>query len=138
MENKRTAATGTFLLLAAMMLSILSGCSYVTVDTKQFLGMPLYQPTNPATIQFLREPPMRPHIRLGEIFAEPQGNPPVTEIEQKMLQAAAKMGADAAVLVADRTMRMGAVVSGPWYGRQISPDFQRVIIAVAIKYTDQQ
>ncbi len=97
----------------------------------------LYPPTNPANLQLLREPPMRPHIRLGEIFAEPEGNPPITEIEQKLLQAAAKMGADAAVLVADRTMRMGAVVSGPWYGRQISPDFQRVIIVVAIKYTDQ-
>ncbi len=137
MKNKQRPANAVFVLLASMAIVFATGCSYVTVDAKQFLGVPLYPPTNSSNLQLLREPPMRPHIRLGEIFAEPQGNPPVTEIEQKLLQAAAKMGADAAVLVADRTMRMGAVVSGPWYGRQISPDFQRVIIVVAIKYTDQ-
>lgn len=113
MKNKQRPANAVLVLLASMAIVFATGCSYVTVDAKQFLGVPLYPPTNPANLQLLREPPMRPHIRLGEIFAEPQGNPPVTEIEQKLLKAAAKMGADAAVLVADRTMRMGAVVSGP-------------------------
>jgi hypothetical protein len=138
MKNERRAAQSTVGILVSLMLLLLAGCSYVTVDTRQYLGMPQYPPTNLANVPLLREPPTRPHIRIAEIFVEPQGNPPVTEIEQKLLQAAAKIGADAAVLVADRTMRMGAFVSGPWYGRQISPDFQRVIIAVAIKYTDQQ
>jgi len=50
-------------------------------------------------------------------------------------QLRGRAAADAAVIVADRTMRMGAIISGPWYGREISPELQRVVIAVAIKYT---
>ena len=123
------------LLLALATLSFLLGCNYVSVNSKPYLGVPPYSPTNPADVEILRTEPLRPHERLGEITLEPTGSPPVAEMEQKLREAAAKMGADAAVLVADRTMRMGATVSGPWYGRQISPDFQRVIIAVAIRYT---
>lgn len=122
------------LLLVLATLSLTSGCNYVSVNTKPYLGVPLYPPTNPADVEILRTEPLRPHERLGEVTLEPTGNPPVQEMEQKLREAAAKMGADAAVLVADRTMRMGATVSGPWYGRQISPDFQRFIIAVAIRY----
>ena len=128
-------AIGSVLLLVLVVLSFIAGCSYVSVTTKQYLGMPLYPPTDPASVEILRTEPLHPHERLGEIGLEPTGNPPVTEIEQKLREAAAKMGANAAVLVADRTMRMGATVTGPWYGRQISPDFQRVILAVAIRYT---
>jgi|GEM_PF-3685801 len=77
--------------------------------------------------------PLRPHERLGEIALESQGNPSVTGMKLKLWEAAAKMGANAAVLVADRTMHMGAIMTGPWYGRQISPEFQRFIVAVVIR-----
>ena len=137
MKNKGKAIL-TALLSIAVILSLGTGCSTVSVSTNQYLGIPAYPPTNPASVEILRTEPLRPHERLGEITLEPQGDPPVTKIEEKMREAAAKMGANAAVLVVDRTMRMGAVVTGGWYGRQISPNFQRVIIAVAIKYTDQR
>lgn len=134
MKHKRKAiATVLFLVLAT--LSLTAGCSYVSVNTKQYLGVPLYPPTDPASVEILRSEPLKNHEQLGEISLEPTGNPPVSEIEQKLREAAAKMGANAAVLVADRTMRMGAIATGPLYARQISPDFQRVIIAVAIRYT---
>ena len=121
---------------AVMVMVFLSGCApSVSVQSKQYLGGPVYPPTDPASVAILREPPMRPHERIGEITLEPDDNAPVSMIEQKMQQAAAQMGADAVVIVADRTMRMGAIISGPWYGREISPNLQRVIIAVAIKYT---
>lgn len=55
-------------------------------------------------------------------------------MEAKLRQAAARMGADAAVIVADRTKFLGSYVSGPWWGREISAEYGRVIIAVAIKY----
>jgi hypothetical protein len=32
-------------------------------------------------------------------------------------------------------MRVGEIISGPWFGREVSPDLQRVVIAGAIKYT---
>ena len=134
MKDKGEANSSALFLVFAV-LSFIAGCNYVTVNTKPYLGVPQYPPTNPASVEILRTEPLQPHDRLGEIYLEPTGNPSVTEMEQKLREAAAKMGADAAVLVADRTMRMGATVTGPWYGRQVSPDFQRVIIAVAIRYT---
>jgi hypothetical protein len=133
--KQRGKATSSALILVLVALVYMGGCNYVTVNTRPYLGVPQYPPTNPATVEILRTAPLSPHERLGEIYLEPTGNPTVTEMEQKLRQAAAKMGAEAAVLVADRTMLMGATVAGPWYGRQISPDFQRVIIAVAIRYT---
>jgi len=129
----------TLIIMIAVLsvLTLIVGCApSVSVQTKQYLGVPLYPPTDPAGVAILREPPLRPNVRLGEIILEPQNNPPVTMMEQKLQQAAGQMGADAAVLVMDRTMSMGATVTGPWWGRQISPDYQRVIVAVAIKYTE--
>ena len=45
------------------------------------------------------------------------------------------MGADAAVVVYDKTQTTGAYVTGPWWGRSVQTVQGRVIIAVAIKYT---
>jgi hypothetical protein len=44
------------------------------------------------------------------------------------------MSADAAVIVADTTRFTGAYETGPWWGRTISPEYGRIIIAVGIKY----
>ena len=123
------------LLLTFALLPLLAACSSVSIDTRQFLGLPTYPPTDPATVQILREPPARPHERLGEIYAEPSGKPPVSEIEDKLRQAAAKIGANAVVIVADRTQRMGTIITGPWWGGRISPVYGRVIVGVAIRYT---
>jgi hypothetical protein len=86
-------------------------------------------------VQILRTPPTRPHVRLGEVTAEPSSDSvPVTEIEAALRKAAAKMGADAAVVVYDKTQTTGAFVTGPWWGRAVQTIQGRVIIAVAIKY----
>ncbi len=135
MRNKGKAILAALFSIAVILL-LATGCSTVSVTTDQYLGMPAYAPTNPASVEILRTEPLRPHERLGEVTLQPQGDPPVAKIEMKMQEAAAKMGANAAVIVVDRTMRMGAIVTGPWYGRQISPDLQRVIVAVAIRYTN--
>ena len=115
-------------------LSLLFGCTYVSVESRKYLAVPSYPPTDPAAVQILHAPPTQPHERLGEISLQPQGNPPVQEMEAKLRQAAAKMGADAAVIVADRMRYMGAYETGPWWGREISPEYGRVIVAVAIRY----
>ena len=132
MRNKRSLMGIILLLIIAAVLP--SACSYISVDTKQYLGVPLYPPTDPSSVEVLRTEPQRPHEQLGEISLEPTGSPTVADMEKKLQEAAAKMGANAVVLVADRTMRMGAVATGFRYGRQISPEFQRVIVAVAIRY----
>jgi hypothetical protein len=38
------------------------------------------------------------------------------------------------VIVYDQTQTVGAFVTGPWYGRTVSPIEGRVIKAVAIRY----
>lgn len=114
---------------------LLGGCNTVDIQTRQDLGVPTYAPTEAASVTILREPPARANVRLGEIYAQPSGNPSVAEIESKFRQAAAKMGANAVVIVSDRTQLMGTIVTGPWYSRQISPEYQRYIVGVAIRYT---
>jgi len=57
----------------------------------------------------------RPHVRLGEVRAEPSSQSvDVTKIEEALRKEAAKLGADAVVVVYDRTQVRGAVVTGPW------------------------
>ncbi|HQG30610.1 MAG TPA: hypothetical protein PLA83_01670 [Deltaproteobacteria bacterium] len=119
---------------AVISVMLLAGCSTVSVQKRAYLGVPAYQPTDPAKVEILRTEPTRPFDRLGEIDLEPAGNPPVQKLEQKLKDAAAQMGADAAVIVADKTRLMGGYVTGPWWGGQIVPEYGRVIVAVAIRY----
>jgi hypothetical protein len=130
MRNQILSLLGALLIVASG-----TGCNTIYVGSKQYLGVPNYPPTDPATIQVLQTQPTRPHVRLGEITLQPQGNPTKVQLEQKLRLAAAKMGADAVVIVADRTMVFGTTVMGPWWGQTVSPDVGRVIVGVAIRYT---
>jgi hypothetical protein len=116
-------------------LVALTGCNTVSTSIKQDIGGPIYPPSDPAQVQILRTAPTRPHVRLGEVTVQPSSDSvPVTEIEAALRKAAAKMGADAAVVVYDKTQTTGAYVTGPWWGRSVQTIQGRVIIAVAIKY----
>ena len=120
---------------AVVALVALTGCNTVSTSIKQDIGGPTYPPSDPAQVQILRTAPTRPHVRLGEVTVQPSSDSvPVTEIEAALQKAAAKMGADAAVVVYDKTQTTGAYVTGPWWGRQVQTIQGRVIIAVAIKY----
>jgi hypothetical protein len=124
------------LLAAAALLFAVTGCNTVSISSNQYLGGPTYAPSDPAQIQILRTPPTRPHVRLGEVTAEPSSDGvSVQKIETALSAAAAKMGADAVVIVSDRTQVTGAMVTGPWYGRTVQETSSRVIVGVAIKYT---
>ncbi|HVM51007.1 MAG TPA: hypothetical protein VMU04_23465 [Candidatus Acidoferrum sp.] len=121
---------------AGLCLFGLTGCNTISTQSNQYVGVPTYPPTDPATVQILRTEPTRPHVRLGEVTVEPSSmSTPVPEIEAKLQKAGAKMGANAVVIVVDRTQLMGAVVTGGWYNRQVSPEMGRVIVGVAIHYT---
>jgi hypothetical protein len=123
------------LFTAAVGLFALTGCNTVSTSVQQDLGGPTYPPSNPALVEILRTQPTRPHVRLGEVTAEPSSDTtPVADIEAALRKAAAKMGADAAVVVYDKTQTTGAYVTGPWWGRSVETIQGRVIIAVAIKY----
>jgi hypothetical protein len=91
---------------------------------------------HPLQTQVLRTEPTRPHVQLGQVQAEPSSDSlPTPQIEQALQKAAAKMGANAVVIVADRTQTMGAVVTGPLWARQVDTISGRVIVGVAIRYT---
>jgi hypothetical protein len=123
------------LITAVVALVALTGCNTVSTSIRQDIGGPTYPPSDPAQVQILRTVPTRPHVRLGEVTAQPSSDSvPVTEIEAALRKAAAKMGADAAVVVYDKNQTTGAYVTGPWWGRQVQTIQGRVIIAVAIKY----
>jgi hypothetical protein len=113
-----------------------TGCNTVSTTSHQYLGGATYPPTDPATIQILRVEPTRPNVQLGQIQAEPSSDSvPNLQIEQALQKKAAKMGANAVVIVADRTQVMGAVVNGPLWARSVDTITGRVIVGVAIRYT---
>jgi hypothetical protein len=120
---------------ALLLMALLTGCNTIYVQSKQYLGVASYPPTNPASIQILQTQPALAHVRLGQITLQPQGNATKVDLEQKLRLAASKMGASAVVIVADQTMVFGTTVMGPWWGQTVSPDVGRVIVGVAIRYT---
>jgi len=126
-------------LMMGFPLLLLTGCNTVSTSNTQYLGLPNYPPTNPALVQILRKEPEQAHVQLGEVRAEPFSESVSAEkIETAIKKAGAKMGADAVVIVQDRTQVTGAMVSGPWYGRSVQPVESRIIIGVAIRYTENQ
>ena len=133
----KTVAPQSFTILLALVgMFFVTGCKTVSTSTNQYLGGPIYPPSNPANIEILRTQPTRPHVRLGEVQAEPSSDSVgAPQIEEAIRKAAAKLGADAVVIVYDRNQITGAFVSGPWWGRSVNTVTGRVIIGVAIKYT---
>lgn len=134
---KRLSASARIMIATFIVLFLLTGCSTVSVQSHSYLGVPSSSPTDPPSIQILQSEPSRAHVRLGEISIEPSGNPPVAELENKLRVAAAKMGADAVFIVSDTTKVTGGRISGPRWAPEISPEYGRVIKAVAVKYTNK-
>jgi hypothetical protein len=133
---KKTLRYFAPLIVAVVALVATTGCKTVSISSMQYIGGPTYAPTDPASIEILRTPPSRQNVRLGEVTAEPSSESvPVTKIEAALRSAAAKMGANAVVIISDRTQVTGAMVTGPWYGRSLQETTGRVVVGVAIRYT---
>ena len=124
---------------AALLASALAlaGCASVDVFSERYLGVPAVAPTAPASVEILRKEPKRPHVQLGEVVASPKESATTDEIELALKTEAARLGANAAVVVQDRTRRIGTSVSGTWWVRYHSPIYAREIVAVAIRYEDR-
>ena len=113
---------------------VLSACATVGVSSERYLGVPQAAPTDPASVEILRKEPKRPHLQLGEVFLSPSPDATVDTLETALRTEAAKLGADAAVVVRDRTKRVGTYVTGTWWVRYHAPVYSRQIVAVAIRY----
>ncbi len=130
------SATRRWLGAGAPLLGVagLAACTTISVSSTRYLGVAQLPPTDPASVVIMRHEPRRPHVRLGEVLLEPSGHPSVAEMEQAIRTEAAKLGADAAVLVYDRTRRIGTVYQGPWWARSSHAVYGRKIVAVATHY----
>ena len=124
------------LVVLTLLAGALAACATVDVHTTEYVGAPRYQPTEPNGVQILRTEPTVPHERLGELVVDASTDPapPVIEIEQKLCQAAAKLGANAVVIVLDRVQPVAAYVTGPYWGRSIETVSGRKVIGVAIRF----
>jgi hypothetical protein len=123
------------LVLTAAAALLLTGCATVSADSTRYIGAEQFPPSDPSRAEILRHEPKRPHERIGEIVLRPSGDPDVARIESRLREETAKLGGDAAVLVYDKTRRMGTVVTGNWWMRYHTPIYGRVIVAVAVKFT---
>jgi len=90
------------------------------------VGASLYPPTEPETVLILRMEPSKPYEILGQIIIEPESVLPAAQIEQMLQQEAARIGADAVVIVSDMSMQVGETREEMSGGQ--------VIAANAIKY----
>jgi len=130
MENRNIKQHWAILVLT---LLFLPGCSGVKVESKIYPGVPVYVPVSPESVEILRSPPLGPCLQLGEIRIQPQETPSQKEIWKKFKKAAAKMGANAVVLVADKSRLVGGPVAAPgWWNGELGTGSDRIIVGVAI------
>jgi len=124
------------LVVLTLSVAALSACASVDVQSTEYVAAPRYQPTDAKSVQILRTEPKVPHDRLGEVVVDASTDPPppVVEIEQKLCQAAAKMGANAVVIVLDRVQPVAAYVSGPYWDRSVESVSGRKVIGIAIRF----
>ena len=125
----RTRHLSMFLLAVSLLGFV---CCYRPYGYRFYPDAPRFAPTNPGGVDLLRREPRREHIRLGEVWIRPDPRMDRFYVEGVLREKAARMGADALVIVADRFFRDG-VVFNYWRGPRVVYD--RHIVGIAIRYT---
>jgi hypothetical protein len=123
-------------LAIASLALVLTSCASINATTTQYVGAPHQPPSDPAKVEILRTEPTRPHERLGEIMLDASTDPapPVADVEARLRKEAARIGADAVVVVLDRIQPVGVFVTGGYWSGTASTIHGRKLIGVAIKY----
>jgi uncharacterized lipoprotein YajG len=108
---KRKSDVLSLLFVAILGSAILfAGCASVApVRIVPTEGMPHYAPTDAASVIVLRSEPSRPFENLGQVVLDPGDTLPVPEMEQKLRQAAATLGANAVYIASDMTTLKGPI-----------------------------
>lgn len=119
------------ILIVALLLPSVSAC-YRHSGYHFYPNAPVFGPTDPARVDLLRREPRRENVRLGEVWIRPTWHMDRFYVEGVLREKAARMGADALVIVADRYFREGTVFS---YWRGPRPVYERQIVGIAIRYT---
>jgi hypothetical protein len=105
---------------ALVLAACAAACSFVEATSVQYVGVPRFPAGEPASVQVLRAEPAQRHDRLGEVLLDISTDPPppVEDIEQKLREEAARMGANAIYVIRD-VARPGA---------------ERKLIGIAFRY----
>jgi hypothetical protein len=115
--------------LAALTMAIVS--CYRPFGYRYYPHTPRFAPVNPAGVELLRREPRRDHIQLGEVWIRPDYGMDRFYVEGILREKAARMGADALVMVVDRYFR-DSVVFHYWRGPMAV--YERHIVGIAIRY----
>lgn len=132
MKNMKQILAGTTLGAAAL---IFSGCASIDSYSHSYLSSPEYPPTDPSMVQLVTSDPPKvsPKQKLGEITLDIEGEPSREKVVTKLKEEAAKLGADAVVVVSDRTRIVPYVYSDYWGYAEGTTEFHRDIVALAVK-----
>ena len=119
----------TALAAAAVLVGVVS--CYHPYGYRLYPDTPRFAPPHPAQVELLRRAPRAEHIRLGEVWIRPTYRMSRRYVESVLREKAARMGADALVIVADRYFGERVEFSF-WYGPR--PVYDRHIVGIAIRY----
>ena len=115
--------------LAVLSLGLIS--CYRPYGYRFYPDTPRFAPTYPEAVDLLRREPRRNHICLGEVWIRPDYGMDRFYVEGVLRENAARMGADALVIVADRYLG-DRVAYSYWRGpRRV---YERHIVGIAIRY----
>jgi hypothetical protein len=133
--SSRPATRRWWRMLGLIGVLAMTGCASIYERNHAYLGSPRYPSTMPASVQILASEPDRPKVQLGEIVLTVEGSPRRDTLENRLKKAAAKLGADAVFVVYDKT-HLFPVAYWDWWGPWSEGTYSdRVIVAVAIKFT---
>lgn len=91
--------------LAGMLLLVLPGCAHRASRRSAAAQTPTYPPTSPEYVQILNRRPPVAYDELGKVTVQTENAQPRERSMEEVRQAAAQAGANAAILLQERTFR---------------------------------
>ena len=114
----------------------LASCASLESTTTPYATAPQLAPADPGAVKIVRTEPLEPHDRLGEVVIDMSITtpPPIADVEARLADESAKLGANAVVVVVDRVQPSEGYVTGTYWGRPMDTVTGSKTIGVAIKY----
>lgn len=126
----------SFIAPIALFSLALASCATLEATTTPYVTSPQLAPADPAVVKIVRTEPLEPHDRLGEVVIDMSITtpPPIADVEARLADESAKLGANAVVVMVDRVQPSEGYVTGTYWGRPMDTVTGRKTIGVAIKY----
>lgn len=119
-----------FVILFFVVLFFISCAPAMRVN--YFSNVPRFPPTSPASVDLIRYEPPRPHFAIAEIIYNPPAVLSRLEVESRLKEKGAAIGAHALVIEVDNIFRERVWVGPYRVHRRVYRD--RVIVGIAIRY----